>query len=129
MLYSSGSELQDHWSLEQAGLSDSSEIDVGFMAGTGGGSCFKKLKVVVGLPRCGGKKTAVEVNGSDKVGVLRMELDKLQKCLKFYLPKDGYYFIHKEHVMDEDRSFRWHHVGQGDAIEISPSSIGNNDWA
>ncbi|CBI31224.3 unnamed protein product, partial [Vitis vinifera] len=85
--------------------------------------CFKKLKVMVVLPRCGGKKTAVEVNGSDKVRVLRMELDKLQKCLQFYLPKDGYYFIYKEHVMDEDRSFRWHHVGQGDTIDISPTSI------
>ena len=123
VLYSDGSELQDHWSLHQSGLSDGSEIDVGFMAGAMGSSCFKKLKVIVVLPRCGGKKTAVEVNGSDKVRVLRMELDKLQKCLQFYLPKDGYYFIYKEHVMDEDRSFRWHHVGQGDTIDISPTSI------
>lgn len=120
VLYSAGSELQDDYSLQRSGLANRSEIDVGFTAGANGRDNYcKMLKVMVALPRTGGKKMGVEVNSLDKVGVLRMELNKLQKCLQFYMPKDRYYLMYKKHMMDEDRTFRWHHVGQGDTIDIS----------
>ncbi|XP_075664110.1 ubiquitin domain-containing protein 7SL RNA1-like isoform X2 [Castanea sativa] len=82
----------------------------------------KKLKLLV-LPKCGTKKIPVEMNASDNVGELRKELQKLQEKLQFSLPQEGYFFIYKQNVMDDDRSFRWHHVGQGDTIEVFNGSV------
>ncbi|GMI93331.1 hypothetical protein HRI_003002400 [Hibiscus trionum] len=76
-----------------------------------------KLKLLV-LPRHGTKKVEVEVNATDNVGDLRKELQKLQKKVLLPLPEEGYFFIHKQSVMDDDQSFKWHHVAQGDTIEI-----------
>ncbi|RVW45917.1 hypothetical protein CK203_068707 [Vitis vinifera] len=45
-------------------------------------------------------------------------LEKLDQRFQFHLPPEGYFFIYKQNVMDDDRSFRWHHVGQGDTVEI-----------
>ncbi|KAL6217673.1 hypothetical protein ACLB2K_010890 [Fragaria x ananassa] len=81
-----------------------------------------KLKLMV-LPKCGTKKIPVEVNASDNVGELRKELQKLHQRLHFHLPQESYFFIYKQNVMDDDKSFRWHHVGQGDTIEIFNGSI------
>jgi hypothetical protein len=82
----------------------------------------KKLKLTV-LTRCGTKKIPVEMNVSDNVEELRKELEKLQQRLHFPLPEEGYFFIHKQNVMDEDQSFWWHHVGQGDTIEIFNGTV------
>ncbi|KAJ1388335.1 Ubiquitin-like domain superfamily [Sesbania bispinosa] len=83
--------------------------------GNVGGS--KKLKLTV-LVKSGTDKIPVEVNAYDNVGELRKELQKLHQRLQFHLPQDDYFFIYKQNVMDDDRSFRWHHVGQGDTIEV-----------
>ncbi|KAK8664852.1 hypothetical protein V6N13_084625 [Hibiscus sabdariffa] len=77
----------------------------------------EKLKVLV-LPRHATKKIAVEMNATDNVGELRKELERLQKRILLPLPPEGYFFIHKQSVMEDDRSFRWHNVRQGDTIEI-----------
>ena len=145
MIHSSGAELQDHRSLCECEISENSDIDVSFrpsptaaspaaMAalspspgpGLGLGPTTllgsKKLKLLV-LPKCGTKKIPVEMNASDNVGELRKELQKLQEKLQFSLPQEGYFFIYKQNVMDDDRSFRWHHVGQGDTIEVFNGSV------
>ncbi|KAL0012432.1 hypothetical protein SO802_007540 [Lithocarpus litseifolius] len=145
MIHSSGAELQDHRSLCECEISENSDIDVSFrpspttaspaaMAalspslspGPGMGPTTllgsKKLKLLV-LPKCGTKKIPVEMNASDNVGELRKELQKLQEKLQFSLPQEGYFFIYKQNVMDDDRSFRWHHVGQGDTIEVFNGSV------
>lgn len=145
MIHSSGAELQDHRSLCECEISENSDIDVSFrpspttaspaaMAalspspspGPGLGPTTllgsKKLKLLV-LPKCGTKKIPVEMNASDNVGELRKELQKLQEKLQFSLPQEGYFFIYKQNVMDDDRSFRWHHVVQGDTIEIFNGSV------
>ncbi|KAJ6367540.1 hypothetical protein OIU78_000159 [Salix suchowensis] len=83
----------------------------------GGSAGLKKLRVIV-LTRCGTKRIPIEVNPSDNVEVLRKELHILQHQMQFQLPQEGYFFIHKQDVMDDDRSFRWHRVKQGDIIEI-----------
>lgn len=120
-VHSSGTELQDHRSLRDCELSDNSDIDVSFRgsptASRSGSTISKKLKLMV-LPKPGMKKIPVEVNASDNVEELRKELQKLQQRLLFQLPQEDYFFIHKQSVMDDDRSFRWHRVGQGDTIEI-----------
>ncbi|KAJ1386668.1 Ubiquitin-like domain superfamily [Sesbania bispinosa] len=129
ILHVTGTELHDHQLLRDCDVSDNTEIDVSFRpsppttsasGGNVGGS--KKLKLMV-LPKSGTKKIPVEVNASDNVGELRKELQKLNQRLQFHLPQDGYFFIYKQNVMDDDRSFRWHHVGQGDTIEIFNGTV------
>lgn len=141
VLHVGGAELQDHQILRDCEVSDNSEIDVTFrplpVAAAGAGSCAapaaaavgggggggsKKLKVMV-LPKCGTKKIPVEVNAGDNVGELRKELQRLNQRFQLHLPPEGYFFIYKQNVMDDDRSFRWHQVGNGDTIEIFNGSV------
>ncbi|KAF5176727.1 Nuclear transport factor 2 (NTF2) family protein [Thalictrum thalictroides] len=85
--------------------------------GNGNGSSAKRLKLMV-LPKGGAQKVQVEVNASDNVGELKKELQKLQNQMNFSLPNEGYFFIYKQNVMDDDRTFRWHDVKQGDAFGL-----------
>lgn len=85
-------------------------------------SSSNKLRVMV-LTKGGTKKIPVEVNAGDNVGDLKMELQRLQQTMSFYLPPEGYFFIYRQNVMDDDRSYRWHHVGHGDTIEIFNGSV------
>ncbi|WJX72034.1 hypothetical protein P8452_55956 [Trifolium repens] len=111
-------------------VSEKSEVEVSFkppgptvptMVG-GGDEGSKKLKLVV-LPKSGTKKIPVEMNASDNVGESQ-ELQKLNQRLQFHLPQDGYFFIFTQNVIDDDKSFlRWHHVSQGDTIEIFHGSV------
>lgn len=121
-----GTELQDHQSVREYELLDNSEVEVSVKqcspTTSAAPGSSKKLKVMV-LPKCGTKRIAVEVSASDNVRDLRKELQKLQKSDQLHLPQEGYFFIYKQNVMDEDRSFRWHHVGQGDTIEIFNGSV------
>ncbi|KAK6917345.1 Ubiquitin-like domain [Dillenia turbinata] len=120
-----GNELNNRSTIHECGLHHQSHIEVSIRASppaaastaSGSNAGSKKLKLLV-LPRCGTKKIPVEVNASDNVGELRKQLPILQEKLRFSLPSDGYFFIHKQSVMDDERSFRWHHVNQGDTIEI-----------
>lgn len=130
-LYLHGNELHDNQSLRYYEITGNSEIDVvikpsqttTILPATSGGTInSKKLKLIV-LTQCGTKKIPVEMNGSDNVGELRKELQRLQEILHFHLPPEGYFFIYKQNVMDDDRSFRWHHVGSGDMIEIFNGSV------
>ncbi|ESQ38072.1 hypothetical protein EUTSA_v10029386mg, partial [Eutrema salsugineum] len=89
------------------------------MAVSNNNSNPKKLRVMV-LPKCGTRKIPVEVNASDNVGELRKELAKIQQRFQVSLPQEGYFFIHKQNVMDDDWSFRWH---RGDTIEIFNGSV------
>ncbi|CAD5327068.1 Ubiquitin domain [Arabidopsis suecica] len=82
----------------------------------------KKLRVMV-LPKSGTRKVPVDVNAGDSVGELRKELAKIQQRFQLSLPQEGYFFIYKQNVMDENRSFRWHRVDQGDTIEIFNGSV------
>ncbi|KAF2303649.1 hypothetical protein GH714_020630 [Hevea brasiliensis] len=124
ILQSNDRELQDNWSLHECKLMDDSEIDLNIRSSsidsgtvlTGATTRTKKLKLMV-LPKPGTKKIAVEVNASDNVAELRKELQKLNQT------PEGYFFTYKQNVMDDDRSFRWHHVCQGDTIEIFNGSV------
>ncbi|KAL2233966.1 ubiquitin-NEDD8-like protein RUB2 [Sesamum indicum] len=126
-VHANGIELHDHKSMQDCELSDNSEIDIVVRSSPvpttsrssgnmNNGS--RKLRIVV-LTKCGTEKIPVEVNSSDNVGELKRKLRKL----KLNLPQEGYFFIYKQNVMDDDRSFRWHHVCQGDTIEIFGGSV------
>ena len=122
-----GAELQDQRSLGECGLADGSEVEVILGPVVAGASAAaatgKKTMRVMVLTKCGTKKIPVEVSASDNVGELRKELQNLHQKLHFHLPPEGYFFIYKQNVMDDDRSFRWHQVGPGDTIEIFNGSV------
>ncbi|XP_065879547.1 polyubiquitin-like [Euphorbia lathyris] len=104
-----------------------SPMATGSGSGQGGGGAVgggggKKLKLMV-QTKCGTKKIPVEMNAAENVGELRKELQKMQQRMQFQLPQEGYFFIYKQNVMDDERSFRWHHVCQGDTIEIFNGSV------
>lgn len=129
VLHSDGNDLQDHLSVGESELQDNCEIEVvvrnSSQTATGATvtTNSKKLRVMV-QTKCGTKKIPVEMNAGDSVGELRRELQRLQHVMNnFTLPPEGYFFIYRQNVMDEDRSFRWHHVGQGDTIEIFNGSV------
>lgn len=127
-LYVGSTEMQDHHALADYGLADNSEVNVVVRpfppapAGVGGAAGQKKMKVLV-LTKCGTKKTAVEVNPCDNVSELRKELQRLHGNLHFQLPQEGYFFIYRQNVMDDDRTFKWHDVRPGDTIEIFNGSV------
>ncbi|XP_031394903.1 ubiquitin domain-containing protein 7SL RNA1-like isoform X1 [Punica granatum] len=129
VLHCNGKQLQDHLSVGESELFNNSEIEVivrnnsQTTPGTAATTNNKKLRIMV-LTKCGTRKIPVEVNAGDNVGELRRELQRLQQRMNnFALPPEGYFFIYRQNVMDEDRSFRWHHVGQGDTIEIFNGSV------
>ncbi|KAG9445452.1 hypothetical protein H6P81_016792 [Aristolochia fimbriata] len=125
-------ELQDQsLSIGECGVSEHSEITVAAAkqgsnyaggAAPTNGSSPKKMRIMV-QPKCGTKKIPVEVGPNDKVRELRKELQRLHHHLQFHLPQDGYFFIYKQNVMEDDQSFRWHDVRQGDTIEIFNGSV------
>lgn len=130
MLHAAGTELHDNQLIRDCDVLDKSEIEVSFKPPAGpavsptmvGGGGSKKLKFMV-LPKSGTKKIPVEMNATDNVGELRKELQKMNQRLQFHLPQEGYFFIFKQNVMDDEKSFRWHHVCQGDTIEIFNGSV------
>ncbi|KAI9124131.1 hypothetical protein K1719_005431 [Acacia pycnantha] len=127
-------ELHDNQMLQDCEICEYSDIDVSLRPlpvpvpvkgignnNNGGGGDSRKLRVMV-LTKCG-KKIPMEVNPSDKVGELRKELQKLNQRDQLPLPSEGYFFIFGQNVMDDDQSFRWHQVAQGDTIEIFRGSL------
>ncbi|VFQ93543.1 unnamed protein product [Cuscuta campestris] len=129
-----GSELSDSRAVADYELPDGVEIDVAVKrpspatssgsSGSGSVGPKKHLRVTV-VSKCGTKRYAVEVNPAENVGELRKELEKMKrrKEEEMELPEEGYFFIYKQNVMDDDRSFRWHNVGPGDTIEIFNGSV------
>ncbi|XP_008779026.1 polyubiquitin-like [Phoenix dactylifera] len=117
-------ELQDNRALADYGVTEHSEVNVvtrPFLPAPTT-SASKKLKLMV-LPKCGTKKIPVEVNASDNVSELRKELQRLHAHLQFDLPSEGYFFIYKQNVMDDDQTFRWHDIRPGDTIEIFNGNV------
>ncbi|XP_058072338.1 polyubiquitin-like [Magnolia sinica] len=125
VLFVAGVELQDHRSMGEYGVTEHSEINVilkPLPPQSVAGPASKKLKLMV-QPKCGTRKIPVEVSASDNVGELKKELQRLHHQLHFHLPQEGYFFIYKQNVMEDERTFRWHDVRQGDTIEIFNGSV------
>ncbi|PIA51798.1 hypothetical protein AQUCO_01100577v1 [Aquilegia coerulea] len=124
-----GNELTDNRSLEEYGITNLSEIIAilrpspsSTPPSNNNGNSAKRLKLMV-LPKGGAQKIQVEVNSTDNVGELKKELQRLQQQMNLSLPNEGYFFIYKQNVMDDDRTFRWHEVKQGETIEIFNGSV------
>lgn len=65
-----------------------------------------------------GRKFLLEVNATDNVEELKKELE----CL-LDLPARGYFLLHKERVLDDDKSFSMNRVGNCDTVEIFPGPV------
>nr|VDC91825.1 unnamed protein product [Brassica oleracea] len=79
-----------------------------------------KLTVIMTQYDKPGSDFLVDVNASDNVGELRKELEKMQQKYQLDLPAEGYFFMHKERVLVDDKSFSMNRVANGDTIEILP---------
>ncbi|KAK4258947.1 hypothetical protein QN277_005340 [Acacia crassicarpa] len=134
-----GKELQDNQMLLDCEIFEHSVIDVSLRPlpvpvpvkgignnNDGGGGVSRKLRVMV-QSMCGKKKIPMEVNPSDKVGELRKELQQLNQRDQFPLPSEGYFFICRQNLMHDDKSFRSNQVAQGDTIEVFRGSVTDGD--
>jgi hypothetical protein len=75
------------------------------------------LRVTV-VSRCGAGRLEVTVAARAAVSALRAELERARGG-GFPLPGGGaYFFIHRQSVMDEARSFEWHGVAAGDEVVV-----------
>uniref|UniRef100_A0A2N9H4C5 Ubiquitin-like domain-containing protein n=1 Tax=Fagus sylvatica TaxID=28930 RepID=A0A2N9H4C5_FAGSY len=83
-----------------------------------GSSSKLNLKVLI---TCGTKEKEipVEVIESDNIKVLRNEMKKLEKKLDFRLPEEDYSFFRNNSVLEEDESFLWSNIAQGDTINVA----------
>ncbi|OEL37377.1 hypothetical protein BAE44_0001607 [Dichanthelium oligosanthes] len=80
------------------------------------------LRVTV-VSRCGAGRVEVAVAARAAVSALRAELERARGA-GFPLPGGGaYFFIHRQSVMDEARSFEWHGVATGDEIVVFDGSV------
>ncbi|CAI9298961.1 unnamed protein product [Lactuca saligna] len=142
IVHANGNELHDRKTLHECQLVDGSEVELTLkppmptptmtttttttttttlcnlcMNLMGHNNYSKKLNVNV-MSKCGDEIMS-KVNPLSNVGQLRKELQKVRsQRVGFRLPKEGYFFIYKQNVMEEDQSFKWHQVTQGDTIEI-----------
>ncbi|CAN6218115.1 unnamed protein product [Urochloa humidicola] len=86
------------------------------------------LRVTV-VSRCGAGRVEVAVSARAAVSALRAELERRARSgaaagAGFPLPvAGGYFFIHRQSVMDEARSFEWHRVAAGDEIVVFDGSV------
>ncbi|KAG8057154.1 hypothetical protein GUJ93_ZPchr0002g25894 [Zizania palustris] len=87
-----------------------------------GGAALLRVNVV---SRCGRGRAEVAVCARRAVSALRRELEERALAgAGFPLPRDGaYFFIHRQSVMDEARSFEWHGVAAGDEVVVFEGSV------
>lgn len=121
VMFYGGNELQEHRRLEEYGIVNSSIVNLVMRPYPYSMLSSNKLRVLV-LPsvdgRHGTEKIPMEVNPSDNVNELRKKIQRLELEVDLVLPPHGYFFIHKENVMEEDKSFMWHDVKDGDTIIV-----------
>ena len=91
----------------------------------GAAAAAPPLRVTV-VSRCGAGRVEVAVAARAAVSALRaeLELERARGAGGFPLPVDGaYFFIHRQSVMDEARSFEWHGVAAGDEVVVFDGSV------
>ncbi|KAL3845079.1 hypothetical protein ACJIZ3_002482 [Penstemon smallii] len=106
----------DDKSLKEYEISDDSEIEVDVNQISVQSVNPPKQRRIVVVSQCGRKRIRLEVFLWNNVGVLRKKLEKVKE--EFELDLRAYFFIFKQNLMDEDRSFRSHEVGEDDVIEM-----------
>ncbi|KAH7653018.1 ubiquitin C protein [Dioscorea alata] len=121
-----GVEMQDpQRALREYGVVEGTEVSVVVRsaAGVTAAAVVGKRITVMVLVKGVTKKVGVEVNVMESVRELRKELERLERLQRLMLPTEGYFFIYKQEVMEEERSFRWHGVKNNDIIEVFNGSV------
>ncbi|KAL2995859.1 hypothetical protein AAZX31_10G239500 [Glycine max] len=88
---------------------------------TRGSSSVSRKQMVVLMPLHSNlANVVVEVNPMDNVSsVLKNQMKKLEEKLMFRLAQYGtYFFLYKEEVMNQQETFEWHGVRDGDSIRV-----------
>ncbi|KAH1140022.1 hypothetical protein GYH30_029080 [Glycine max] len=88
---------------------------------TRGSSSASRKQMVVLMPLHSNlANVVVEVNPMDNVSsVLKNQMKKLEEKLMFRLAQYGtYFFLYKEEVMNQQETFEWHGVRDGDSIRV-----------
>ncbi|KAG8364606.1 hypothetical protein BUALT_Bualt18G0014700 [Buddleja alternifolia] len=122
-LFFNGTEMEDEFrSLSDYGINESSEIIV-YLKNMGrvvGDLPTRRVGVVVQTSSSlmNSAKIAVEMNDTSRVDELRQML--LERRM---LPLDDYIFIHKQRIMRDDCSLRWHGVENGDYLYVFKGSV------
>lgn len=133
-LLHNGDVLADVDAIERYGIVEGSVIHVTLLdrQQAKGGKTSKRRRGDVAPPlrvtvvsRCGGGRVEVAVGPRAAVSSLRAELElERARGAGFPLPRDdGYFFIHRQSVMDEARSFEWHGVDTGDEVVVFEGSV------
>ncbi|XP_052177620.1 uncharacterized protein LOC127791680 [Diospyros lotus] len=116
-LYFSGMELEDSRNLSEYGISECSEIVVYLRTMTQmvADPPSKKLSLVVQTSSSllNAARIPLEMKDSSTIGEIRQLL-----LIRNILPVDDYIFIHKQRIMRDNCSLRWHGVDDGDYLYV-----------
>lgn len=119
-LFFDGAEMEDDFrSLRDYGVATGGEVAVCIKT-VGREALSRKVAVVVQTSSSlmDGARIPVEVKDSSRVGEVREML--VERRL---VPVDEYIFIHKQRIMREDCSLRWHGVESGDFLYVFKGSV------
>lgn len=121
-LYFSGVELEDFRNLGEYGISQFSEIVVFLKAAnrTRDQLPVKRLSVVV--------QTSSSLLNSASIPLELRDMDTVHELKELLLtrkilPMDDYLFIHKQRIMRENCSLRWHGVEDGDSLYVFRGTV------
>ncbi|XP_010414009.2 PREDICTED: uncharacterized protein LOC104700224 [Camelina sativa] len=122
-LYYSGIELADDYrNLNEYGISEFSEIVV-FLKSINRAKDVAPVKELCFLVQTSsslfnGARIPVEINETCTISEMREGLQANKT-----LPRDEYIFVHKQRIMRENCSLRWHGVENGDTLFVFKGSI------
>ncbi|PSR96412.1 Ubiquitin like [Actinidia chinensis var. chinensis] len=122
-LFFSGIEMEEDFrNLNEYGISESSEIIVFLktMSRLVADPPSKRLSVVVQTSSSllNGASIPLEMKDSNTVNDLRQAL-----LMRKILPMDDYIFIHKQRIMRDNCSLRWHGVEDGDYLYVFKGTV------
>ncbi|XP_057802587.1 uncharacterized protein LOC131017860 [Salvia miltiorrhiza] len=122
-LFFNGAEMEDDFrSLHEYGVGGGDEVVVFTKTvGRGAGEATSRRVAVVvqtSSSLMGGARIPVEVEDSSRVSEVREMLVERKM-----LPLDEYILIHKQRIMREDCSMRWHGVETGDILYVFKGSV------
>ncbi|KAI3465639.1 hypothetical protein Pfo_022302 [Paulownia fortunei] len=123
-----GTEMEDDFrSLNEYGIQESSEIVVFLktMNRVMADPPSRRVGLVVQTSSSlmNGAKIPVEMNDTSRVDELRQLL--LERRM---LPVDEYIFIHKQRIMRDDCSLRWHGVENGDFVYVFKGTVSRGNY-
>ncbi|KAK6141165.1 hypothetical protein DH2020_025083 [Rehmannia glutinosa] len=130
-LFFNGSEMEDDFrSLGEYGIEEGSEIVV-FMktAGRGGDHHYPAarrvgLVVQTAASLMNGARVPVEMNDTSRVDEMR----RLLVERGILVAGDEYIFIHKQRIMREDCSLRWHGVENADFVYVFKGTVSRGEY-